>query len=350
VQPTRRDFARPRRRRIRLVTPAMARETPIIPEHERQALDIGLRFAGHLRRLFPAFYAEHVAKRRTTFPNLLGTCAAFLSLAHKELLTLDLDAIRNTPGMFWNTGRLPFAIKQPAHALLYPNHGDAMAVRLLTNDGREWLFTPAPRVYGLSVEAVTTAHHRWMQHPDGRTIDRDMLALVIWRMLGLTSWSPLGADRTAEIAADRARDVEVGRAVAVLPTIPTNTPLVSLCAYLDRERPRSMGQLGTLIAYICGRTGNGFADTSTGEARARYDTIVDLDWERPASAFGEARSEQQWAANVARSYSHWCGRFVRNAQLLLDIRAAILEAAGAVADGTDALDTYDSRALFWRTA
>lgn len=327
----------------------MARAASSVPEPDRTALLSGLTFAAHLRRLFPDFYAEHVAraKRRTTMFHLLGVAGAFLSLAHSQLLALDMDAIVLTAAGYggYYGARFPFAPKKPENAL-YPNHAESTCRGMLANDGKAWLQQPVPKVYGLGPDEVTT---RRAGHWNRRHIDKHSLALAIWRMLGRTPWAPLDAERVGELAAQECIDEAGGQAIAVLPTIPIATPLAPLCAHLDRTKPSGIKQLGTIIAYVCGTTGNGFADVTPHEARQRYDQVIDLDWERPAAAFAVPRAEQQHAAQLARAYSHLAGRFTRERDLLSQIRAAILEAATAVQDGDPTMyETYDPRALHWR--
>lgn len=351
MRAVRHDFARRRRRSVRLVKPAALATTGLsIPESERVPLIAGLTFAAHLRRLFPAFYEQHAARLRTNPYNLLGVMAAFLSLVHTELLALDLHANADTPGGGFGYGglaRIVFAPKEPSKAF-YQNVGMATAARLLAIDGKAWLHQPVPKVYGVGVDEVT---HRGPGHWDVRHIDKHSLALLVWRMLGETAWQILPAERVSEIAQQQCVAEDVGQHIAVVPTIPAGTPLTALCAHLDRREPDGIKQLGTLIAYLCGRTGNGYADVTPAETRQQYDMVVDLDWERPREAFAEQRALQQRAGSYARLYSRLSGRFTREQDLLPRIRGAILEGVASVADAgyTDTFGTYDPAALYWRT-
>lgn len=345
------DFARRRRHAVHLVSPSAAAASVLIPEPERTALIVGLRFAAHLRRLFPAFYDEHVVRYRrcTSHGNLLGIMTAFLSLAHSELLNLDLSANAMTPAGFggYYPARLRFAPKNPAQALIQ-YHADSTALYVLAQDGKAWLHQPVPKVYGLSVDEVTTRRYNiWHE----RYIDKHMLSLAIWRMLGGTAWEILPAERVSEIASQHCIDEVGGQAIAVLPIIPQGTPLSQLCAELDRRAYPGLKQLGTIIAYCCGRTGNGYADVTLAEARQQYDQVIDLDWERPATAYIDQRAYQQQAAGYARAYSHLAGKATRDRDLLSRVRSAILDAVAAVADAgyDDTVGTYNPAALYWRT-
>jgi hypothetical protein len=319
----------------------------VVDDTTRLAYRAGLGFAAHLRRLFPDFYRQHVANRSTTVYHLLGVVGAFLSLAHTQLLALDMDAIIMTQGAYWNMSRMPFAPKDPRQAL-FPNHGDARCTQLLANEGQEWLHRPSPRVYGISVDAVTRGDNGYSY---GRTISRHALALAIWRMIGLTSWSPLPAERVSELAAERCADKMLGTRIATLPTISPETPMSALCARLDRLGERGgLRHLGSVVALLCGRTGNGFADVTPEEARTRYDMVVDLDWNQSAEAFAPARADQQAAQALATTYSRLAGRFLRDdlGELLLRIRHLIWEAAQTVEDDDRGFAVYDARSLIWR--
>jgi hypothetical protein len=347
VQQARRPLARARRRPTRVVRPGAQRVTFTLDDPERTALRVGLSFAAHLQRLFPQVYQEHIRARKTTMASLLGVVGTFLSLAHTELIALDMEAYQITPGGFggWYTSRLPFAPKNPVSALI-PQHGNETARWLLANEGKAWLQQPVPKVYGVGVDAVVAGdnRHRW-----GRTIGKHALTLAIWQMFSATPWAPLLPERISELALERCTDVQQGQAIAVLPVVPADTPLAPLCAWLDREKPRGLRQLGALIAYACQRTGIGFADTPPEEVRHHYEMVVDLDWERPAAAFADARNEQEVAASFANAYSRLAGRFQREPDLLVAIRAAILEGVAATSGDDRSFAIYNPHALIWRT-
>ncbi|MBK9711523.1 MAG: hypothetical protein IPO81_09400 [Kouleothrix sp.] len=346
MQSARPHHTRRRHRARRVVTPALAERATAIDEGQRTALRVGLTFAAHLRRLFPDWYAAYVGDLHTTDDILLGVMGAFLSLAHTQLIALDIDANLSTPGGYngWYVARLPFAPKEPRNAL-HPLVGDATARALLINDGSAWLRQPVPRVYGISVDDVSRGDSGY---GIGRSIGKHVLTLLIWRMLAGTTWEPLAERAVVDLATTRTIDLDLGRAIAALPQLPAATPLAPLCAQLDRVRPAKIGQLGTLIAYACGRLDNGFTSVTTAEARQRYDQVIDLDWERPAAAFAAARAAQQQAAAITRAYSRLCGRMQREDGLWAVLRGAILEAAGAVAGAERTFTTYDPAALYWR--
>ncbi len=330
-----------------MVRPGAQRVTFTLDELDRSALRVGLSFAAHLQRLFPDIYEEHVQGRKTTMMNLLGVVGTFLSLAHTELIALDIEAIQITPGGFggWYTARLPFAPKNPVSALI-PQHGNDASRLLLSNEGKAWLEHPVPKVYGVGVDAVVAGDNRYAW---GRTIGKHALTLAIWQMLSATPWAPLPIERISELAVERCTSQEQGQAIAVLPVVSADTPLAPLCAWLDQKMPRGLRQLGALIAYACQRTGIGFADTAPEEVRQHYEMVVDLDWERPASAFAGARNEQQAAASLANAYSRLSGRFQREPDLIVAIRAAILEGVAATVGDDRSFAIYDPLALIWRT-
>lgn len=348
MQQARRHPTRRRPRPIRVVSLDAVKAAIFIDEPERTALRVGLTFAAHLRRLFPEFYQSYVQQLRTRIDTLLGITGAFLSLAHTQLLALDLDANAITPGGYggWYTARMPFAPKNPRNALT-PLHGIDTSLRLLVNEGSAWLGQPVPKVYGIGVDEVTRGDHGYA-YGLGRTIGRHALTLAIWRLLGGTPWVSLPANRVSELAAERCKDDQLGQTIAVLPTLPADTPLAPLCAWLDRTQPAKIRQLGTLVAYVCQRTGNGFADVTPTEARQQYETVIDLGWSLPVEGFAPARQEQQAAASWARAFSRLSGRFQRERDLAAQIRTAILEAAAAVAGSDRSFAVYDPRALIWR--
>lgn len=348
MQPTRRAYARRRPRPVRLVTPAHVARMPTIDPTAREALVTGLRFAELLAAHFPDFYAQRVRSRQVNGWNLLGVAGAFLSLAHTQLIAIDIEAHRATElrTIGWSIAKFPFAPKNPAHAL-QPNVGENNARHILAIDGAGWLSRPVPRAYGQGPDRITDYLGQWTVAR--RAIRTHMLALVIWRMVGHTRWARLGAEEAGAAAADRAVDEALGQRVAVLPCIPHDTPMTRLCAHLDRTQPGGLKRLGTFIAYLCARTGNAFADVTPDEATADYGRLIALDWRWPAESFAAPRTDQREAQRWANAYRRMAYQLVRQPDLVESIRQALLDGAAAVAGQADDFDTYDPRALIWRT-
>lgn len=293
----------------------------------RDAYVAGLRFAWLLRERFPEFFAAHVARLPPWPENLLGVMSSFLSLAHTRLVQIDVDAhlLSGSPMNYYGHLRWAFKPKTPRDALIWW-HSRRSSLSMLANEGTAWLARPIPKVYGISVESELDLR------TNGRTIDTGLFALTIWKLVSATSWSVLPVERINELVNTRARNDLFGRAIAALEPLPADTPLVALCAALDRASPVGLPRLGTIIAYVCTRTGNRFADQPT--AALRQDNghqVFDLAW--LTSNFQELKRQQDQAQTWRRSLSNTQGRFFRTWQELLPLlRDALRTAAEGVSE------------------
>jgi hypothetical protein len=258
---------------------------------------------------------------------------AFLSLAHQQLLAIETNAISG----------MPFKPSDPTEAFRH-YLADSTTRYYLADQGRDWLYDPIPRVYGLGIEDVVPPVYL------GRSpVEKNALPLAIWRLVSQTGWARVDDARSRSMATERITNTDVRRLTLAIEPLPSATPLAALCARLDAGRPCGVGQLGTILAYACGRTGNGYADHSRMEMRDRHQQLIKLDWYLTAETFARERADQQAAAKWASACSRLDGRLWKTPELLGELTQVI---AATAQDVTRSGDTgpgraarYDPRAL-----
>jgi hypothetical protein len=336
MRPARFPVARRRRRRLRVVTPAQASTMTTIDATTRKAFCTGLEFAELLRLHFPNFWMDHVATRMVKHNELVGLVGAFLSLAHTHLIALDIE----------RAGGIPITPKNPREALHYPWYGSGKD--MLASAGASWLRSPSLRVYGLGMEMVAPNNY---YSSSLAAIEKHSLALLIWRLLSNTRWAVLSDTQVAELAMARVNNLDMARAIATARPLSSETPLGALCARLDADLPLGVS-LGTIIAYACKRTGNGYADTTVAEMRQHYDAMIELNWHRNADYFAQQRADQQAAGKWSNAYSRLATRLWKNPGLLHELRDAIERTTVRVSRSADAASStpYDPRPLINRFA
>lgn len=343
MRPARSAFARRWRRCVRVVTPADAAAMQTMEANDRRAWLIGLSYARLLRTHFRDFFLDHVATLPVTMGSMLGCAGAFLSLAHTHLIALDIDRREG----------VPIYLKDPVQSIREARYWNYTAKGYLTSGAKSWLSAPTPRMYGLGMETVAPDGRYGVVDQNGRVgmwtppIEKHALALLIWRLLGDTRWAVLGETQAAELATARVGHIDLARAIATAWPLLRETPLRALCARLDQAPPPGLNNLGTIIAYVCRRTGNRYADASLAEAREHYEAIVDLDWSMPAAVFADQRNDQQAASQWSSAYSRLGTKLWKDHSLLPTLIDAIEQAAlyvARIADGADSTP-YDPRHL-----
>lgn len=283
-------------------------------------LRVGLEFAHLLRRHFPGFYLDHAMNRRTDPASLFGVAMAFLSLAHTELIALD-------------TANLPHVKPKDPVGCLTPSIVRDNCSYWLRNTLVEWLEHPAPRVYGLGRDTNRLHPVRevgWqagVQLNYARDMRRHGLALAIWRLVSAGPWAAFADDQLVEYAQQFDAPLMQAIAVSAVPLTPP-TPLVALCQTLDRAKPHGVTRLGSIIAFVCARTGNPYADWSQLELGGEAGRAFTLDWRAPREVLREARHQQQRAAQLRGAYNRLDQQVHRNPDLLLQLCQAIRVTAG----------------------
>ena len=329
-----------RRRAIRLVRPGDASSVLTLSVQERHAIVSGLGFAALMKRHFPEVFTQHLAARKTTARDLIGGMGAFLALAHQHLIALDGDAIRP----------VPFVPSDPLQAFRHPL-AEWTAQNYLAQSGLTWLREPTPRVYGLAQATVIPDQGIYVNNgrPYGAAIEQHSLALLLWRLVATTPWSVMATEEVADLAMVRVGRLDLARTIGAVRPLRRATPLAHLCARLDADKPDGIRHLGTILAFVCRRTGNPFADRTADELRYHHvgDQIIDLDWRWSKARFAVLRGDQQAAAHWSSTYSRLAGRVWKEPALAATITSAIEQAAQAVLTEGDMPDgtPYDPRRL-----
>ena len=221
--------------------------TRLVESEQLTAIHYGRQAAALIRQRFPDFYAAHVADLRTTPPHLLGVIQAFFSLAqqviqldHSYALTID-----------------------PANPLrvLHPALSDNDALNYLEEFHGWGLDEVCPEVYGIPTEQEELFGE-----------GRNLLVAVLWSMADRTAWSATMFDMEEvidywvdQVAISPEQAAQLDR----LPQLERTTDMEALCTALSAQpfhlpdgRPIDLGQV---VRYVFGRTGNWFADLSCDE-------------------------------------------------------------------------------------
>ncbi|HEU4328841.1 MAG TPA: hypothetical protein VFS21_37235 [Roseiflexaceae bacterium] len=320
-------LARPRRgrRQRRLVRIADVRARQTIGHRTRSALCTGLEFAKLLQRHFPEFFQRHVDVRPALPQHLVCATGAFLSLAHKHLVALDIERVPSSLGVH---ATAPARVFSEAR-YIYPE----AAAAALADYGSRWLRDPLPRLHGLNRDEVLTQTNR-----------RHLLTLALWRLVSGTSWSVLTMPELIRIGG-ALPVLECQALLTRVQPLPPSTVPAALCAALNRRQK----SLGTVLAYVCGRTGNPFADRQQGEQRQAHQPLVRVNWSWPVHRLEQLKSDQDAAASWARSYQHLAQRTSADLAVLEGLVATVHREAEALID-TDLIspeETYDPRTLYW---
>jgi hypothetical protein len=295
----RRHAARARARHLRVVTATAAGQATTVDRGARQILLNGLQWALLLRRHFPDAYAEHVAQRTTKPLQLYGVANYFLTLAHLHCISLHTDHLRITPS-------------DPARALQSQQLiGESRAQYELVGELERWRHTPLPRIYGM-VKALSVLHRRGIyQH--GRydynrpePLKSNALAVALWRLVSSSSWAVM-PERDARVEAGYFESELLVEALArearpLTPKQARAVPWAAVCRRLDRAQPEGVRDLGAVLAYVCGQTGNPYADRAQYELGPEGGADFDLNWRRPIEHFRAERARQRAAARLQSRY------------------------------------------------
>ncbi len=211
------------------------------------AIHYGRQAAALIRRLFPDFYTAHVTDLHTTPPYLLGVVQTFFSLAqqrirldHSYALTID-----------------------PANPLrvLHPALSDADALSYLEEFHGWGLDEVCPEVYGIPTEQEELFGE-----------GRNLLVAVLWCIADRTVWSAtiFDIEEVIDYWVDHvAISPEQAAQLERLPQLERTTDMEALCTALSTQLfhlPNGVIiDLGQMLRYVFGRTGNWFADLSLDE-------------------------------------------------------------------------------------
>ncbi len=278
------------------------------------AVTTGLLAAGHLRALFPDFYAAHVAHLPTTPCALLGVVQAFFSLAQQKVDLQISDEITT----------------DPLHPCAVLNLGDdlddALACDLIAQSAGHDVHEIWPVVYGLDLD-----HEELF----GFGVAPPLVAVLCWVLAAETAWAlPFCAvDELIPAIQRQLYQCRIDPAILArldsLPRIPPDTPMEALCDALDAQPPVHGGTLGAIIRYVCHATGNQFADLSPGVV-AQMDRS-NLDWRtEDLDAIGRLQREAQ---QIAAQYAQLNDAALRHSAVVEAIVAQVASTATTFLSG-----------------
>ncbi|NJM05419.1 hypothetical protein HC891_03190 [Candidatus Gracilibacteria bacterium] len=297
----------------------------IVPDDERLSLEeidgwrAGLRIARQLQRQAPAVFAAHVAAAQATPARLIAVLHILLAQQMQQM-ALDLDYC-------------PLDVQiddDPAEVIdIYVDHGGALDE--LANHLWHWADRPAPQVYGCDLDLAWRIFDR--------TPSSDYLAVVIVHLLQHTSWQLRLPQRIPET-------------ITRLRPLATETRVGMLCDALDWscELPEVSGvwRLGDVIRYVCGQTGNTYADLAPGTFDPDMFWEFEGIWENPVQLAYEVQ-RQQGAQRLAAVYQALDRRCTHEPALLPQIARAIhyaaQVAATAATPGATLLDIFAEDAV-----
>ena len=295
--------------RVRRSTMITARTIP--EDDDWSAVTTGLLAAGHLRILFPDFYATHVACLHTTPRVLLGIVQAFFSLAQQKVELLLSDELETNP-------RNPCLVLDPGEGV-----DDDWALGLIAQSAGRDVRELWPAVYGLDLDDENM--FGFGAHPQ-------LVAVLCWVLADETAWSLpyCTVDQLVPAVQRQLYQCRIDPAIlnrlGSLPRLPATTPMETLCNVLDTQPPIHGCMLGRIVRYCFHATGNQFADLS-------YDTVAqmdssNLDW--CLEDLDEVGRLQREARQLATQYEQLNGAALRSVAVVNAIIEHILTVAGSL--------------------
>jgi hypothetical protein len=249
----------------------------------------GLHAARLLRLHFPAAFDSLVRDLPVTPAAMHATMELFVNLADGPLFHVDMGRsefhcwLKDPVAQFPKT--LAEGLAKSASSLIESVVMD-----------RDLIWDPTPQIFGLD------------RNPDNTDPNFHPLAMAIWRLLIQTSLATIREQRPGTLAAllkpGPQRDV-----VAALAPLPEGTDVMALCEALDARKPNGVAQLGTIIAYAAGMTGNQYADTTYEELLDYYGNYG-IDWTDTAN-LAEIKEAQDEAIAIADAYQALNQRFLK---------------------------------------
>lgn len=299
---------RGRQRRIRLVVPdgqPRLRPSPIDPS-DADGWDVGLLAARIFQELFPEVFADLVAPQTCTPGRLYQAACAFLSLVDERLFSIQDPSMLSLP-----TDPIAYLQKRP------PCEGEAALGSL--EEGRFSVLQPWPLAYGLGVQSVMNNYEEM-----GETA-YSALTLGLWQLFSQTS---LAVGYAIEDLADDLTPAATAAVLALCPLPPTD--VASLLRGLSLPGRPYGADVGTLIWYAFGQTGNLLADYTDWELGEMFDHN-DMDWVDAAEIAEQARQ----ARELSGAYGMWERAVTIDPSRELAYLANLLHAraAGAPLDG-----------------
>jgi len=227
-----------------------------------------------MKRLFPAFYWQHIANRHSTPRALEAAVCAFLSLINNELFEIEDPMELNVP-------------LDPLRALQYTEDGSRdplAALELMAG----WLSQPRPALYGIGTEGILEDE-----------TPQQLLTLALWHLCRNTNWS-IGMD-VGDVIGFSYVDADIAEYLVKLPVLPQGTMMEPLVTCVTLPPWSDAAEFDELIAYAFARTDNPMANTTAYEVDIIYGGETQADW-RDAL---EIAANAQEAADIAHRYGRW---------------------------------------------
>lgn len=281
MQPAQSARRRPMRRACRLVRGTASASYRRSPLHVETAAtyDVALSRVRDLKRLFPAFYWEHIANRRLTPRALEATVCAFLALVNNELFGIEESMTLSVP-------------YDPLRALAYTEDGSRDPL-LTLEEAAAWLCQPRPNLYGVGVEGILEDE-----------TPQQLLTLALWHLCRNTNWA-IGVD-VGDVIGFSYVDQDIAEYLVKLPVLTEGTMMESLVVACTLPPWSDEDEFDEVLAYPFARTDNPMANTSNYEVDIIYGGETEADWSEALSIAETAREAKQivarysrWAASVA---------------------------------------------------
>lgn len=273
ARPTRRGRVSRACRLVSGVGATAQRRSPLHSETAGTYL-VALDRVRDLRRLFPAFYWQHIANRNVTPRALQAAVIAFLSLVNNELFAIEDIGVMDIP-------------MDPLRALAYTEDGSRDPLIEL-EEVASWLAQPRPVLYGVGTEGILEDE-----------TPQQLLTLALWHLCRETNWS-IGVD-VGDVIGFSYVEQDLAEYLVKLPVLPRGTTMEHLVTAIKLPPWSEEDDFDELICYPFARTDNPMANTTNYEVDIVYGGQMDGVWEHALEIAATARE----AAELAARYGRW---------------------------------------------
>lgn len=272
-RPTRRGRVSRACRLVRGLGKAAQRRSPLHSE-TAATYQVALDRVRDLKRLFPAFYWEHIANRHITPRALMAAVTAFLSLVNNELFAIEDVGVLEIP-------------MDPLRALAYTEDGSRDPLIEL-EEAASWLAQPRPEMYGVGTEGILEEE-----------TPQQLLTLALWHLCRNTNWS-IGVD-IGDVIGFSYVEQDIAEYLVKLPSLPAGVVMEHLVTAVKLPPWSDQDEFDELICYAFARTDNAMANTTNYEIDIVYGGQTDEVWEHALELASVARE----AAELAARYGRW---------------------------------------------
>lgn len=225
-----------------------------------------------LKRLFPAFYWDHIANRLLTPRALEGTICAFLALVNNELFAIEDVMDLMVP-------------HDPMRALAYTEDGSREPLATLELMAG-WLAQPRPYLYGVGTEGILEEE-----------TPQQLLTLALWHLCRESNWS-IGVD-VGDVIGFSYVDTDITEYLVKLPPLP-RVVMEDLLTAVKLPPWSEEAEFDELLAYPFARTDNPMANTTAYEVDSIYGGETQADWSEALEIAETAREAELLQARYGR--------------------------------------------------